>query len=352
MNNYIYLRALKHADYTVFCVQDGQKTYFDPQFNVSVPFSSGQQVKRSILTEVTDLLNVVPSPTTFVGVLDKNKKLSDKEPLSSCDPSYVDQLLGGWMRASAGGDTRTLKRRSPLSISAMRALHPLLSGTPRENISFDRSSYAENNKVCIKDEKGNELSQEEIEALLQGTDRSLFRRWIPDNRRASGLFVYDIAIDLRTLFCVSLNAFEPEISADTAEKLKAAGWIESKNVFGKCLVMPKEERDKLIPALASALLNWRITSNQARTFSLMETLAVAISDNANTLSAAIRAKLTDDGERPKAKPIVDEKAGADLFVTLPCAGYVVTESESADAMQKAEDRLIELMTAFDYEHQI
>ena len=59
MNNYIYLRALKHADYTVFCVQDGQKVYYDPQFNVSVPFSSGQQVKRSILTEVTDLLNVI-----------------------------------------------------------------------------------------------------------------------------------------------------------------------------------------------------------------------------------------------------------------------------------------------------
>ena len=352
MTNYIYLRALKHADYTVFCVQDGQKVYYDPQFNVSVPFSSGQQVKRSILTEVTDLLNVVPSPTTFVGVLDKNKKLNDKEPLSSCDPTYVDQLFGGWMKASSGGDTRTLKRRSPLSISAMRALHPLLSGTPKENISFDRSSYAENNKVIIKDEKGNELSQEAIEALLHGTDRSLFRRWIPDNRRASGLFVYDVAIDLRTLFCVSMNAFEPEISPETAEKLKAAGWIEGKNVFGKCLIMPKKEREKLIPALAKALLNWRITSNQARTFSLMETLAVAISDNANTLSAAIRAKLTDDGERPKAKPIVDEKAGADLYVTLPCAGYVVTESESADAMQKAEDKLIELMSSFDYEHQI
>lgn len=351
MKSYIYLRALKHADYTVFCVQDGQKVYYDPQFQVSVPFSSGQQVKRSILTEVTDILNVVPSPTTFVGVLDKNKKLNDKEPLSSCDPTYVDQLLGGWMRASSGGDERTLKRRSPLSISAMRALHPLLSGTPKENISFDRSANSESNKVCIKDEKGNELSKEEIEALLQGTDRSLFRRWIPDNRRASGLFVYDVAIDLRTLFCVSLNSFEPEISKETAEKLKDEGWVESKNVFGKCLVMPKSKRDQLIPALAKALLNWRITSNQARTFSLMETLAVAISDNANSLSAAIRAKLID-GEYRKAKPIVDANAGADLYVTLPCSGYIVTESESADALQQAEDKLIALMMEFDYEHQV
>ena len=352
MKPYIYLRALKHADYTVFCVQDGQKFYWDPQFNVRVPFSSGQQVKRSVLTDVLERLNVVPSPTTFVGVLDKNKKLNDKEPLSSCDPTYVDQLLGGWMRASSGGDSRTLKRRSPLSISAMRALHPLLSGTPTENLSFDRSSYADHNKVCIKDEKGNELSQEQIEELLKGTDRSLYRRWIPDNRRASGLFVYDIAIDLRTLFCVSLNAFEPEISEETAEKLISEGWVESKNVFGKCLVMPKAKRDEIIPVLAKALLNWRITSNQARTFSLLETLAVAVSDNANNLAAAIRSKMVEDGERTRVKPIVDENAGADVYVALPCAGYVVTESEDAQALQHAEEKLIELMNAFDYENQI
>ena len=228
----------------------------------------------------------------------------------------------------------------------------MLSGTPTENLSFDRSSYADHNKVCIKDEKGNELSQEQIEELLKGTDRSLYRRWIPDNRRASGLFVYDIAIDLRTLFCVSLNAFEPEISEETAEKLISEGWVESKNVFGKCLVMPKAKRDEIIPVLAKALLNWRITSNQARTFSLLETLAVAVSDNANNLAAAIRSKMVEDGERTRVKPIVDENAGADVYVALPCAGYVVTESEDAQALQHAEEKLIELMNAFDYENQI
>lgn len=352
MKPYIYLRALRHADFTVFCVQDGQKYYWDPQFNVRVPFSSGQQVKRSILTSITDDLNVLPAPTTFVGALDKNKKLSDKEPLSACDPSYVDQLLGGWMKAASGGAEKTLKRRSPLSISAMRALHPLLSGTPTEDISFDRSEHAEHNKVIIKDASGNELNEEQIEDLIKGTDRSLYRRWIPDNRRASGLFVYDVAIDLRTLFAVSLNAFEREVSDETIKKLMDAGWKECENVFGKCLVMPKAEREKIIPALAHALLNWRITSNQARTFSLMETLAVAVSDNANTLSAAIRSKLIDDGEKPKVKPIVDANAGADLYITLPCAGYIVTETESADAMQKAEQKLIDTMMAFDYEKQI
>lgn len=48
-NSFIYLRGLKHAAFTVFCVENGQKFYYDPQFNVRVPFSSGQQVKRSVL---------------------------------------------------------------------------------------------------------------------------------------------------------------------------------------------------------------------------------------------------------------------------------------------------------------
>ena len=188
---------------------------------------------------------------------------------------------------------------------------------------------------------------------MDENDRTLTRRnWIQDNKRATGLFIYDIAIDLRTLFCVSMNQHEPEITKDMIESLKAKNWIEGENIFGKCLILPKAERDKIIPALASALINWRITSNQARTFSLMETLAIAISDNANTLAASIRAKLIDDGSKPKAKPIVDESAGADLFVTLPCANYIVTEIERKDALEKAEEDLINRMNAFDYERQI
>lgn len=349
MNSYIYLRALKHAEHTVFCVQDGQKTYFDPQFNRVVAYSSGQQVKRSILQTLTDELNVQMAPVTFNYNINAKKELENKEPWSPCDPSYVDQLIGGWMRA---GDGPTKKRRSPLSISAMRPIHPLLAGVNKENLTFDRSDRPDQHPVNVR--MGDKLlTEEEIEAFLQENDRTLPRRnWIADNARTSGLFVYDVAIDLRTLFCVSTNQHEPEISKEMIETLKSKGWIESKNVFGECLVLPKAERDKVIPALAKALINWRITSNQARTFSLMETLAVAISDNANTLAAAIRAKLIDDGEKPKAKPIVDETAGADVFITLPCSNYIVTETESADALQKAEAKLVELMNAFDYENQL
>ena len=350
MNPYIYLRALKHAEHTVFCVQDGQKTYFDPQFNRVVAYSSGQQVKRSILQSIADMLNVQMAPVTFNYNVTAKKELENKEPWSPCDPNFIDQLLGGWMRA---GDGVTKKRRSPLSISAMRPLHPLLAGVDKENLTFDRSDRPDYHPVNVRISGSDKLlTEEEIEAFLQENSRTLPRRnWIPDNARTSGLFVFDVAIDLRTLFCVSTNQHEPEISKEMIESLKSKGWVESENIFGKCLVLPKLEREKVIPALANALINWRITSNQARTFSLMETLAVAISDNANTLPAAIRAKLIEDGEKSKAKPIVDEKAGADLFITLPCSNYVVTESESADALQKAEQKLIELMFNFDYENQ-
>lgn len=349
MNSYIYLRALKHAEHTVFCVQDGQKTYFDSQFNRVVAYSSGQQVKRSILDLLTSNLNVQMAPITFNYNVTAKKELENKEPWSPCDPSYIDQLLGGWMRA---GDGVTLKRRSPLSISAMRPIHPLLAGTVKENLTFDRSDKPDCHPVNVR--LGDKLmTDEEIDEFLSTYNRTLPRRnWIPDNVRTGGLFVYDVAIDLRTLFSVSTNQHEPELSLDKVEELRAKGWVESENVFGKCLILPKDEREKIIPALANALLNWRITSNQARTFSLMETLAVAISDNANKLAGAIRAKLIEDGEKPKAKPIIDETAGADVFVTLPCSNYVITVSESADALDKAEQKLINLMMAFDYENQL
>ena len=352
-NSFIYLRGLKHAAFTVFCVENGQKFYYDPQFNVRVPFSSGQQVKRSVLEKLNDILGVQPSPTEFYFDVDKKGALKEGEVLSSCDPHYADQLLGGWMRTPKGGKEKAVKRRSPLSISAMTPLHPLLASLPKENISFDRSDRPNAHKVVVRDANGNVLTDEQVCDFLDGNDRSLYRKWIPDNNRATGLFVYDIAIDLRRLFCVSTNQFEPEITADMVESLKSDGWIVVNTAFGECLLMPKEQREQLVPAIADALLDWQITSNQARTFSLMETLAVAISDNANTLAAAIRAKLIDDNEsKPKARPIIDENAGAKTFIALPCANYIVTETESADALVRARQELIDRMMAFDYEDQL
>ncbi len=351
----IYIRTLKHAEHTVFGVEDGQKTYFDPQFNTSVPYSSGQQVKRSLINKLSSVLNEEQAPITFLSDITTKGEIKEGEVYGNCDPSFPDQLFGGWMKAGKGGVARTIKRRSPLSISAMRGLHPLLAGVKKENVTFDRTDQP-NTKFIVRDSKGNELNDDEVLALLEGKDKSLSRKWIPGNKRATGLFVQDIAIDLRRLFCVSLNSFEPELEKsekkDTEKELREKGWIESENVFGKCLVAPKEERERLIPALAEAIIDWSITSNQSRTFSLMETLAVAIGENANKIASSIRAKLSEE-EEDKAVPIIEEDIdGVDVFISTTASGYVITKSESFDAMEKAKENLIEKMKAFDYEKQL
>jgi hypothetical protein len=201
--------------------------------------------------------------------------------------------------------------------------------------------------------RGAELSKEELEEWLTTNRRSLPNRaFIQDQTRATGLFVYDVAIDLRTLFCVSTNKLEPELFPETEDKLRAAGWIEGRNIFGNCLICPKEQREKIIRSLAKAIVNWRITSNQARTFSLMETVALAISDNANQIAYAIRGDLREDTERLQAVPKIDETAKAELFITPIASSYIVGSVGSADALEKAENRLVELMMAFDYENQL
>ena len=93
MNSYIYLRALKHAEHTVFCVEKGQKTYYDPQFNRWLAYSSGQQVKRSILDTLTSKMNVQMAPITFnYEIVSKNGKqeLQQKEVLDFINQTALD----------------------------------------------------------------------------------------------------------------------------------------------------------------------------------------------------------------------------------------------------------------------
>lgn len=352
MNNFIYLRGLRHAEHTVFCVQDGQKSYYDQQFGVRCAYSSGQQVKRSILDSILESLKEPQAPITFNYEITVKDEVSNKEPWSPCDPTYTDQLLGGWMRAQTG--ETPVKRRSAFSISAMRPIHPLLGGLEwdKENLTFDRSNNPNQHPVIVKDSDGKVMTEMKIKSFLTENKRVLPRRnWIPDNTRATGLFVYDVAIDLRTLFCISTNVHEPELTSEIGEKLIAAGWVKRKNVFGECLICPNERREKIINAIAKGLINWRITSNQSRTFSLMETLAIAISDNANKIASAIRAELNEERER-SAKPVIDRTVGADLYVTLPCNGYIAGIGGELSALEKAEQKLKDLLLAFDYENQL
>lgn len=349
---YLFVRGLRQVDHTVFSVQDGQKTYYDPQFNREVAYSSGQQVKRSILDAVSEALNERRAPITFNKKLTgsgDDRTLEDGEPWSPCDPRYADQLLGGWMRAKSGGGD-TVKRRSPLSISAMRPLHPLLAGLARESASFDRSDDPEQHPVRVVNAEGEEMSDEEIQEFLESNERTLPRRkWIPEDQvgpRAHGLYVFDVAIDLSRLFTVSTNQHEPELSRDKIETLKEEGWTLTEN--GEHLVCPEDRRDEITAALARGLVNWRVTSNQSRTYSPQPTLAMAISADANRVTNTIRADLAEEGREEDAVPVIDTISGVDVFVMPACKGHVAGITASPDALDKAKDHIEEYIEAFDY----
>ena len=379
MNDFIYLRGLRKVDHTVFCVEDGQKYYWDQQFGVRCAYSSGQQVKRSIIDSILNDLREDPSPIYF-NYEKSGNKINPKEAWSECDPSYTDQLLGGWMKAKARKkgkkkkdgeednsekkeETHVIKRRSPFSISAMRPLHPLVGGLESnfENMTFDRSNRPERHQVLVR-ENDSPLSEEDVIKFLSENNLTLPKRiWVPGESqknpghgpglRATGLFIYDIAIDLRTLFCIQTDQHEPELSIESIKQLKDKGWVERKNIFGKCLVCPQEKRIKIIDAIAYGLINWRITSNQSRTFSLMETLAIAISNNANKLAYSIRAELSEKDER-KAFPVIDFNSGTKLFVTPSASAHIAGIEYKHDALEKAEEEIKQTLLTFDYENQL
>lgn len=346
MKPYIYLRGLRAVEHTVFAVQEGQKKYYDPTFNRFVAYSSGQQVKRSILDKLSEDLDEDRAPITFNYDVNAKNELSNKEPWSPCDPGYADQLIGGWMRARPG--VVTLKRRSPLSISAMRPLHPLLVSMNSENLTFDRSDQtAKNAPVRVLNAAGQEMTEEEIGTFLRTNQRTLPRRhWIPDNTRTTGLFVFDIAIDLNRLFSVSINQHEPEMDLARIDELQRAGWVRSGD--GERLIAPAERRQQLIPMLAASLVNWQITSNQARTYSPQTTLAIAISDNASRIAGAIRADLSEL-DLKRAEPVVEQIEGVDLYTSLTAKGYLRGVNGAVDAMGRAEQKLVEMLSAYAYE---
>ena len=359
---YIYLRGLKNVNHSVFCVDDGQKYYFDPQFRRRQPFSSGQQVKRSILEETMNHMGQDLAPVEFLfKQSEKGKAPKEDIAVQPCDPSYPDQLLGGYMKASSKDskkkdeETFVVKRRSPLSLSALRPLHPLLSNLNSERGTFDRTENPQS-KVSLIGPDGKEMSSEEMKATLDNLNKQLpKRKFLDDQDRANGLFVYDVAIDLRRLFSVNIpdpSQGEPEVYDSVKNKLKENGWVESHNFFGPCLVCPPDQREQIIEALAESLVDWRITSNQARTFSTMEPLAFAISDKAYKVAAAIRGDLREDTETDQAIPRVDDTTGAEIFRSPNISSYIKGEYGNGDAVESAKNRLIAMMKDFNYEKQL
>ncbi len=84
----------------------------------------------------------------------------------------------------------------------------------------------------------------------------------------------------------------------------------------------------------------------------METLAVAVSDNANKIASSIRGKLSEEHEN-RAVPVIEENFdGVDIFITLTAGGYVITKSEKVEALELAEKNIVERMKDLDYENQL
>lgn len=352
MRHTLYIRGLRQVDHTVFAVADGQKTYRDPLTGREMAYASGQQVKRSLLDTFADEIGEARAPVTFYKVIDKDK-LKDGEPHSACDPAYPDQLIGGWMRAekrSESSDSRRVRRRSPLSVSALRPLSPHLARVNTEEaLTFDRrDSDPTTNKVIVRDPKGNVVSDEDLATFLKDNDRTLTRlNYLAPQKRAYGLYVYDVAVDMRRLFSVSAADEDPELDAATIERLREQGWIE----VGHTFVAPKPMRERIIPALAYALLHWSITSNQARTFSPMPPLAVALADRADKIATAIRADLDPEAglSRASSTVMLDSVGDDSLFITPVARGVLRGVETDVDAMDKAQAEIERRLRAYNYE---
>ena len=68
------------------------------------------------------------------------------------------------------------------------------------------------------------------------------------------------------------------------------------------------------------------------------------------MAGTIRAKLTEDTKEQHAIPVIDDTAGAELFLALPCDGYVSGVHGTANALEDTENKLKEMMLAYNYEN--
>ena len=350
MKNELFIRTLKKVDFTVFCVDADQKKYFDKQFGVWLPYSSGQQGKRSIMDNALEQLNLRHAPITYnfkASKKDGKSILEQKEITQPCDPTFFDQLLGGWMSTPSKKDENSTeeedtdknayKRRSPLSISAMTPLHPLLASLTNEpKMTFDRSE-SNDELLNVRDSKGNSMDEESIKNFLETCNSKLTKRKLISGKdRVNGFFKQDIVIDLRKLFRVPVVLNDMEISEETIAKMKEEGWTEVNDAFGKALLLPKKYYEQYAEAIAWAIVTWRITSNQSRTFDAMPTLSIAVSNNAYEIPSAIRGEIEEIDGKTKGKLVVDNKyPNTKIFSTNLLKAYAKDAETSYTAIEDA-----------------
>lgn len=343
-NKELHIRILKKVDFSVFCVDSSQKTYYDPTMGVVLPYSSGQQVKKSIINTLLNELDIEYAPLIFT-FAKEGEKLKQKELIQTCDPSYFDQLIGGWMTApdkknteKDDDDTLVLSRRSPLSISAMSPVHPLLASVAIEEvITFDRTE-SNTESMVVKDGK-KILEGDELIKFLEQSNSKLTKRKAAafKAKRATGLFKIDIAIDLKKLFRVPTRINDIEIKQSTINKLMESGWKKINIGSGEFLELPKEHHEEVANAVAESIIRWRITSNQSRTFDVMSTLTTVVANRADVISNSVYGELYNDkNDKNRAKLVIDQSnPNAKFFSNNILKGYLTDVETSASANDQA-----------------
>lgn len=335
----IYVRGLRHVKHTVFCVDEGQKTYYDPVSGHNVGYSSGQQVKRSVMDHFMDAAGEPRAEYVFRQEEQGDGSIQSKEVYTDCDPRHTDLLIGGWMRAAEDEDT--IKRRSPLSVSALTPLHGDLANVTDEVLTLDRRDDPEEaHTIEVTDSDGETV--ENLDAFFEGkrpptrhqfTDRS-------NNKRLTGIFEYKIAVDLSRLFAVAKRKTDPELKDHLREELREEDWPEYEDHF----YLPESKREEVIPHLARSLVEWQVTSNQQRTFSLQSNFATVLTRNASLAANSIYTVPNGEASRGRsAEPKVEDLEGASLHLTNEARQFFDGESFSGTANQEAAAEIEEAL---------
>lgn len=355
-NNFLYIRVIKELIHTVLVVGqrdktrngfNGQKKYYDNFFKKWVGFAGGSTVKRHIVERFMGLVGEQLSPVIFqLKKVKGEDELREDIVINTCNPLNMDQHLRGYMLTTKDQDTTNVKRRSPLSISALTPVHPLLASCYGEMGVVDRSNV-KGNKITIIGENGKQLESEEVKRLLgtkNGSKLANHRKLIDSNGRMSGIYEMTMAINLDRLFSVELNEIDSEVTPEVESQLRENGWKEEhKNGFNY-LVAPKEYQDKIVKNLADAIINFRVFSNQSSTFSAMPVLAVSVTKEASKLHKGIVARITKgsdtDANSQSVALQINEVDGLQNFISSQMAKYVLTDKD--DVM--AEENAVELIT--------
>lgn len=357
-NNIIYIKGIKALTNTVLCLGDsGQKTYYDPISNKVCGFGSGTQVKRCIREKFVENLGKQLSHVTLNYSLAKGA-LKQNTSIDNTDPSEFDSLVCGWMVTG----NNTLTRTSPLMISPFTPLHPELSSINNKELhTFSRLDNTNSISININKgdgDKASKLSEEEIRSFLSENERNMPTFLIEGDRCISGMYKFEIGVDMRTLCCVQLNDLKRQISNETEVELVKKGWSYGLNYFGKCLILPKNERIVLFKALADAIIDWEINTHRSFNNNPQLTEAVSISYNSRMANGAIHAEkntlIENNSNKEVVTPIIDEDYCDHVFVEKSFADSIKNSKSIAMpmAMEKAKEQLVKMMLEFDYDQYI